>query len=312
MKPKLLNFDEFTNELVDKIRGAKKNITISVMVMHADPATVVVFDEIDKAIDRGVKVKIYLDSYTKSWRTEDLLERLKYWPRTEEYLNLFSRKSAIVIFGGRVGLNPFANRIHQKIYLIDDMAYVGGVNLGFEKAKNDLMVRFKDRKLVKWLDEWLRGFFSNKSDLPTQYKVSSETIILMDNREKSLIYGEFSKLAKECHKASISSRMCPSGPAMRYLKNKDIKYYFNPLKNMALPTKIAILWDSHKWQIKNSYTGQKYIHAKCAIFDDKIAVVCSNNFNYRGPAWHTTEVGVITTEELLVKDIQEFFDGLGA
>lgn len=310
MKPKLLNFDEFSRELVSAIKNAKQNITISVMVAYADPATATVFDEIKRALKRGVRVKIFLDNYAKAFRTEDIVNRLRYWPKTKQFLSEYSQNGAEVVFGGRVGLNPFAGRIHQKVYLIDDVAYVGGVNLSFDKPSNDLMVKIKDQKLVNWLANWLKTFFADQQNLPTKYKVNDKTTILMDNRLKSPIYEEFTRLAKECSRAQISSRMCPSGPAMKFLAGKRIKYYFNPISNMALPSKIAILWDIFRYKIKNSYQGDKYIHAKCALFDNKIAIISSNNFNYMGVKWRTTEVGLVSTDKSLVNAVKKFFDEL--
>jgi phosphatidylserine/phosphatidylglycerophosphate/cardiolipin synthase-like enzyme len=196
------------------------------------------------------------------------------------------------------------------MYLVDDVAYLGGVNFTFEKPKNDLMVKIKDAKLVEWLKRWVEGFSRGRQNLPVEYRVDHRTTVLMDNRLKAPIYDEFVRWAKSCRRAWVSSRMCPSGPAMDFLAGKDTRYFFNPLKNMAPPTRLAIVLDTRKWQIKNSYTGSKYIHAKCALFDDLTAIVSSNNFNHRGPNWRTTEVGIVTTEPSLVRDVRRFFDSL--
>jgi phosphatidylserine/phosphatidylglycerophosphate/cardiolipin synthase-like enzyme len=310
MKSELLTYDKFLPELEKAITGAKKRLTISVMVAYADPATEPYFEAIIKALRRGVKVKIYLDRYSRTFRSENVKEYIKYGIKNRDYLNKIADLGGEVTWLGRVGANPFSGRIHQKVYLADDTAYVGGINFTFKVAKNDLMVKIADGKLVDQIENWLEKFKNGQKLSDFTYQVDSKTAVLFDLPGESLIYNKLCDLAKTAKNVKISSRMCPSGPVMDILATKDTKYYFNPLKNTAPTTMLAILLDRRKYGVKNSYTGKKYIHAKCALFDNKTVIVGSENFNYRGVKWNTSEMAVVTSHASAVLGARKFFDSL--
>jgi len=307
---KLIKSADFPHELLGAINSSKKRIVVSVMAAYCDPATEVIFDAILRALKRGVKVEIYLDCYCKSLRSEGIVQQLKYGRKNRDYFRRYVALGAKIVWLGRVGLNPFAGRIHQKIYLVDDIAMLGGINLDFEKPKNDLMMRINSGRLVKWLTGRL-GELATKGELTQQrFVVDDETTVLFDSHANSPIYDTFCQLATSAKKVRVSSRMCPSGPAMSILAGKNTKYYFNPIKFMFVTTKLAIWLDLRKYRIKNSYNGDKYLHAKVAMFDDKAVIVGSNNFNYRGVQWRTTEVAVISSDKKLVSSVSQFFASL--
>ena len=310
INPKLIDFDRFTKDLPSAIDSAKKKIIISVMIAYCDPETEPVFKAILRALKRGVAVSIYLDNYSRSLRTENIIERLKYGRKNTEYFTKFREHGAQVFWLSRVGLNPFAGRIHQKIYIIDDMVWVGGINLTFEREKNDLLVQFKSAEAVDWLTQKLECLVVGKPIDSTEYRLCKNTTLLFDpGTDKSPIYDELCRLVKNAKSVKISSRMCPSGPVMELLP-KNTKYYFNLYRNMFPTTQLAIWLDTRKYGIRNSNTSKKYIHAKCALIDNKTAVVSSNNFNYRGVAWHTTEIGVVSSDKQFIQSVGHFFDSL--
>jgi phosphatidylserine/phosphatidylglycerophosphate/cardiolipin synthase-like enzyme len=310
MKPKLLKYEDFKADLLTGLKAAKKSITISVMAAYADPATEVYFQAILAAIERGVKVKIYLDNYTRTLRSENILDYIKYGIKNAKYLKNFQKIGAEVVWWGRVGLNPFAGRIHQKVYLVDDTAYVGGVNFTFGRPKNDMMVKIVDRRLVDRINNWLNRLKNGQKITNFYYQVDKTTTVIFNPPEISPIYDKLCELAQTAKKIQISSRMCPSGPVMEIFKNKSVRYYYNPIRYMTPPSRLAIWLDRRRYNVKNSYHGDKYIHAKCALIDDRIAIIGSENFNYRGVKWKTTEMGVVSSQKSLVVDVKKFFASL--
>jgi phosphatidylserine/phosphatidylglycerophosphate/cardiolipin synthase-like enzyme len=310
MKPKLLHYDQFLPELMTALQRAKRSITISVMVAYVDAVTEPYFEEILAALRRGVKVKIYLDRYSRTWRSENVIKYIKYGIKNRTYLKKMQDLGAEVVWLGRVGLNPFHGRIHQKVYLIDKTAYIGGINFAFEQPKNDLMVKIVDDKLVRRVGAWLRQLQTGRDISHCRYQVDQQTTVIFDPAGQDLIYSQLCRLAKAAREVKISSRMCPSGPVMDILATKNTKYFFNPMRNMAPTTQLAIWLDRRHYHIKNSYGGRKYLHAKCALFDNQKVIVGSENFNYRGIKWRATEMAIVTSQPSVVTSVERFFHSL--
>lgn len=150
--------DAFYRDLLDAVSKAKKTIRIETYIFDLDVQGLKVLEALSAAATRGISVKLLLDGAGCSeWEFEDaekfrkenleiqffhpLLWQRKY-SRLWTYFNL-----------GKVirGMSLMNHRNHRKVFLVDDTAYVGSMNISArhsetlmkESAWRDTVVKIK-------------------------------------------------------------------------------------------------------------------------------------------------------------------------
>ncbi|MFF7706533.1 phospholipase D-like domain-containing protein [Pseudomonas sp. NPDC007930] len=134
------------------IRNAQTSIDLQYYIVHDGLSTRALLDELIKAADRGVRVRILLDD-TTSDGLDDLLATVASHPRIQ--IRLFNplhlgRGSGITRGVGRLmNLSQQHRRMHNKLWVVDgSAAIVGGRNLGDEYFDAEPNLNFTDIDLL--------------------------------------------------------------------------------------------------------------------------------------------------------------------
>ncbi|MFH1915988.1 MAG: phosphatidylserine/phosphatidylglycerophosphate/cardiolipin synthase family protein [Nanoarchaeota archaeon] len=146
----LLLEGEFTKDFLERLRLARSRIYLQMMTFEADASGKQVFGLLLKAKKRGVDVRIIVDKYTDMMVSNMPAKHPSV--REEAILTAYAfamlKKAGIPVVRTRP-LGPLQAYIlfrnHKKLFIIDDMSYIGGMNISDHNfAWHDFMVRIDD------------------------------------------------------------------------------------------------------------------------------------------------------------------------
>jgi putative cardiolipin synthase len=130
------------------IRNAKTSLDLQYYIVHDGLSTRALIDELLKAADRGVRVRILLDD-TTSDGLDEVIATLAAHPNIQirlfNPLNLGRSTGATRTLGRLFNLSLQHRRMHNKLWLADSaVAIVGGRNLGDEYFDAEPNLNFTD------------------------------------------------------------------------------------------------------------------------------------------------------------------------
>ncbi|WPO99830.1 phospholipase D family protein [Pseudomonas sp. HR96] len=148
----LPNSGEAFRARAELIRNAQKSLDLQYYIVHDGVSTRALVDELLKAADRGVRVRILLDDLTSDG-LENIIATLAAHPNIQ--VRLFNplhlgRGTGLTRNLGRLfNLAQQHRRMHNKLWLADDsVAIVGGRNLGDEYFNAEPNLNFTDIDLL--------------------------------------------------------------------------------------------------------------------------------------------------------------------
>lgn len=309
----------YYDDLLAKLPHAKERIVLAAMFVVWDEVTDPIFREIEKALDRGVRVHILLDNYTRLGLMSNVGFLRTTWrvrfKKTLLELDQLQKKGARISYVGTIGINPFKGRCHVKITVVDNHSYsFGGINFSNEHLSNsDYMLYAHDADVADCLEQLVGHIAQAPTFLPdAEVAFGENATILFDGGEPrhSIIYSRAIELARESKRAFYVSQYAPSGALAQALGHIDTTYYFNSPEQMNVPARWGQAFDQQRYRVPNSYQLRKYIHAKFILFElknGKYALVSgSNNFSYRGVAFGTKEIALYSTDKKLWQEFHSF------
>lgn len=302
---------EYLGQLAEAISVAHQRIVIHAMVLLWDDTTAPMAKLIELSLGRGVEVWIVGDIYSKyfSDKTKRSAPENKesVWSHTSAINHRLESAGAHITYVGKLGLNPFKNRCHSKITIVDDGIYsFGGINFDAGSFENhDYMLYVQDHDLANRLQDIVKDITLGKVLDDTSGPIRPDTTLLFDGGKpgRSVIYKTACDIVANAEKVYYTSQMCPSGRLARLINRIDNECYFNRPSQTGFPSNLALKLDKSRYQINNRYTGDKYIHAKlilCEYADGSRHIVSSsNNYSWRGVAYGTKEIGIHSTNSEL-------------
>ncbi len=331
------NPSEFLVDLKERIPRAEKRIWLQAMVMETGE----VFSSLEPllldAAGRGVDVRIYHD-----WVTERYLHgNIRLLPTFNDKLlaeedavrnetkALFARLAAggvhfVEVNKPLMGIHflPVMGRNHIKIYIVDDHAWMGGMNFFDASFKNlDFMVRFENADMVQALATQFVQVNDKRPAQDYSFSVDKYGTVLVDSgiKGRSLIYKEAVKLVTEAQKEIVFvSQMVPEHYMLELLLSKskqgvnvtiytsnedDVTFTKFPLRYFYIVFKRAL--ERHGKHIRFIHLDRK-IHAKLLIVDGKEAMFGSHNFVESGVQMGTQEIAFRTREAGLVDQLSGY------
>lgn len=304
---KLVTATDYHDALLDLIPSAKRRIVIHAMVILWQPHTEIYIPLLHDALERGVEVRIVGDMFSKFQANLPKFARNDRGPRWGHTIAANSElqsRGAHIKYVGKIGLNPYKQRCHSKITIVDDTAYTfGGVNFysgGF--SFHDYMLEIKNQKLADRLYDLVREIekFPRMADVTE--KIDGHNTLLFDGGTpgSSAIYDTACDIVVDAKKVYYVSQMCPSGRLAKLINSTDNHCYFVRPTQVDPPSNLALIFDKARFGIKNLYKGKQYIHAKFILTEGKDGtkhiVSGSNNFSWRGIAFGTKEIAVHSTD----------------
>jgi cardiolipin synthase len=147
----LLTTDEFVAELHQRLAVTCRAVAIQLMTFDGDASGLAVARLLVDAAGRGVQVRLLVDSFALRFVSDRPVGRRDVRAEFRATLAMFDELRAAGVemrFTNPNGpLRLFAlARNHKKLYVIDDVVYLGGVNVSDHNFSwHDFMVRVTDR-----------------------------------------------------------------------------------------------------------------------------------------------------------------------
>ncbi len=155
----LLGNQEFVEDLHRALASAERRVLIQVMTFDGDASGLAVADLLAGAAGRGVDVRLLVDCFALRYVSDRKDTDPSVREEVAETKAMFDRLRAAgvaVTFTQPFGLVKFfgLSRNHKKLYVVDDHAYLGGINISDHNfAWRDFMIRTVDPAIVDALTE---------------------------------------------------------------------------------------------------------------------------------------------------------------
>lgn len=309
---------EYHRRLLQGIAKSKQRVMITAMVAAYDTLTKPILDELFVALERGVAVTLVFDNFTRSPFADGRLatyigEGRRQVKEILDVCDKLKQAGAHVTFIRPLGINHFKGRYHAKATIVDDTWFAcGGINFTKDSFLNtDFMLSRRSREESNVLAALIDRF--GHDDVPRDETiVFGDDTLLVDSGKpgRSIIYETALELAQQAQSAIYVSQMQPTGPLADALHRIDTTYYFNRSNQFKIPANAAALIDLFYFRGKNSYKGTVYIHAKYILFTmkdgSKQLISGSNNFHWRGVAYGTQEIALVSTNQTVWRELETF------
>jgi hypothetical protein len=306
----LITATDYYDNLVKSIPRAKKRIVIHAMVLLWQSYTEPLVPLLKDALERDVEVRIVGDMYSKLTANMPRFVRGDHgerWGHTIAINSELQSLGAHITYVGKLGLNPFKQRCHSKITIIDDHVYTfGGVNFyGGAFTFHDYMLETTNAELADQLHQLVTDIekFPRMTDLTEQLDAYNTLLFDGGTPGTSAIYETACDVVAKAKKVYYVSQMCPSGQLAKHITATDNECYFVRPAQAEPPSNLALIFDKARFGITNLYKGKRYIHAKFILTEDhdgtKHIISGSNNFSWRGIAYGTKEIAVHSTDPKL-------------
>lgn len=319
--PKLILPKTYIQDVTAEIKKANKRIALLTMVLVHDNATDELFDALEEAAQRGVKVTVAADSFTYTEFKESYIPTTHRSKRVRDATEIEKRlRAAGASFRwlGRLSMVAFSGRTHIKWSVIDDTVYAfGGVNLDLQSVLNtDYMFKVKNEALASRIiveQQRIINADSSGHAYRSHRFGDDDNMVLVDGGfwGDSIIYRRACYWAERAEHATLVSQYCPTGKLSRLLKKTNSDLYFNHWTNAGLLNRLVIRLGMYASKHTTSYHRRPYLHAKFIIFTlkdgSKVAITGSHNFVWAGVFLGTREVALETTNKKVIAQLERFF-----
>ncbi len=337
MPPVLQNPHEFLDDYILHASKATQRVWIQAMVFEVGAVSDRLTEVLIAAARRGCDVRFQVDWNSSQYVDGDLRMGPQFDLKKRAYAdqvhkaneNFFAqlRKEGIrvTILNSPLiiaRLFPIYRRNHTKLYISDNVGWMGGMNLYDEAFENvDFMVRFEDPRVVS---AFISQFEQVNERRPKQnYSIDCAEgyrfIVDSGKNGESLIYDMALEDVRSARESiEFISQIVPEGVLLEIFLQKAAKGIpvrivtssRNEKQFKSYPQKY--FYDVFKKRVmgnQNIYFTHllKTVHAKLIIVDGKIGLFGSHNFVEQGVLLGTEEICMRTEDPHLVEQLKGFF-----
>lgn len=300
----ILQTNDFVTELRTKLPLARRQILVQLMTFDGDAAGLEISELLVQAANRGVSVKLLIDSFT-SFRVSDVpVRRPEVADEYEVTKSMFARLRAENVelkFTHPLGpAKIFApSRNHKKIFIIDDACYLGGINVSDHNFEwHDFMIRIDHQPtwsevVADFEFSFAGGRRSTNSRIITNSEIETVFDSLVLNAKESVLlaspYAVDIGLTKLVKKATA--------PQIQIVASRD--------NNLDL---YEVMSPYLEWRLRRggaemlSYAN--FSHSKFLLVDDSQLLIGSSNFG-RHSFWCNQEICLLINDETFIADFKE-------
>lgn len=330
----------FLENFISAIQVARKRVWFQAMVMEHGKVFSQVENELISASKRGVDVRINVDSVSERYVHGDLdllpvVSRKKKAIENEKNRLTNGLLGRLVEGGVKITvmnppgiiakLLPVSGRNHIKMYIVDDIVWLGGLNF-YDKAFSnlDFVVRFDQTDIVRASIAQFEMVNERKplNDYIVDCEGDYRLVIDSGKRGVSLIYDEALKLVDSSKKSIVFvSQLVPEGQILDSLLEKacgglSVTIITSHPTDKTF-TKYPLKWSYTRFKrrirkredLKFIHLDRK-VHAKLIIVDEQVAFFGSHNFVDAGVLMGTEEIAVRTRDTGLVRQLVKFAEEL--
>lgn len=335
----LVTSDQFYDVLVEKVQNAKHHIYLQAMEVEFGDRMLSLQQELIAARKRGVIVRLNIDWFsTMVTDSHANIIPIITPHKRKAFLDSFKKNRQMIAEMEHAGVKVvYSNRSwniigdvfymlgrnHIKIYIIDDTAYIGGMNMQqkFFGIYADFVVQITKPDIVEALTK--QFFKINGQTLHTDsviYKSPTDTIYVdVGKSGRSIIYEHAVTLINHAKTSVVYvSKMLPDAELLQAL-NKAQKRgvqvdIITADKNVAISEfeyRIKkTVYDRQQHDLTLYLYPKTYIHAKLLVVDNSIAYFGSHNYTKIGVMFGTNEIAMQTTHKRLTQQLSTWADGL--
>jgi phosphatidylserine/phosphatidylglycerophosphate/cardiolipin synthase-like enzyme len=319
----VLKGPEFLDDLESEAKKATRRVFIKTMILGAGIATDRLLS-MYKGTKKSVDKKFHVDWIgVVGIGNLDLLKKHSPKEDSKKWFLLELKKNNVelsITNRPKFGFAGYVGRNHMKIVIVDDITYLGGVNISDRQFFSyvDFMVKIVDENLAQTLSSLFTPEKKLYEDRVIYKNKDLEVVVDAGIPRKSLIFEKAVSKIKLAKKNIIHiSQFLPDGKILHELE----KLYINgagvsiitPRKNQF--NKFFVLLNTlNKLSIKFRRVRmpiilkQTMIHAKLTIIDDKTAIFGSHNLSQKGVMVGTSEIAVFTSNPKLIKNLSNYYD----
>lgn len=311
----------FMEDFLSHARAAKERLLGESMTFEAGHITGLIMREFEKAKQRSIQTIFKID--TNSGKLEGKTDTLERGMNEALLKDLEAHEGLLQYKNPPRGLFPkipvlgkYSGRDHKKVYIADDIAWIGGINATENGFNNiDFMVKIINPQVVNALAIIFENIEHEEDyEIPTG---DPQTKILIDvgNRGKSLILDTTSKYVEDSIESVHNMSMLkPDGKFHKALNDAAIEGS-EVLVLTSDPNELEVDLSRGIQKLSRMIPHRKFynmqeggmIHAKLTIVDHKIAIFGSHNMSSQGVFLGTEEIAMITTNPQLVRSLENFF-----
>ena len=313
----ILTTDDFVGELRDQLGSASDRIVLQLMTFDGDRAGLEVGDLLLAAVGRGVDVQLIVDSFALRF----VSDRPVTDPAVQdEYAATLSMYEKLAV--GGVDLR-FTNangpgrifalaRNHKKVYVIDDVAYLGGINVSDHNFEwHDFMLRIEDPEVCSILLADLAGTASGR--YATIDRTLERSIGGADPSEITLVTNGALRVSFDRLIAQARQRIVVASPYALDRRLLDV------LGRSTAPDRTVVIADHNNFKILqaitpfltararqagiNLATYERFSHSKFLLVDDDRLLVGSSNFG-RHSLTCNQEIGLVIRDRAFIAEFE--------
>lgn len=339
---------DFINDFRMSGEEAQNRVWLQCMNFQYGHASGLVQQVLHDTAKRGLDVRVNIDAYsdvifsgkirwmslpgrgheqTLKRKDHEMKEGLKEAGAQVRIINPTIKRFGLEI---PVALAPFVGRNHTKVYIVDNIAWFGGVNVSpesFEKA--DFVVKFEDPRIV---DALSKLFLQARKEKPLQdYRmaITPEYSLLVDIGDpgQSLILDEAKKLvSRSGSEIDYLSFNPPTGGLLdgiieRARSGVNVNIVLSNIADYtsnSLPVGLLLKKTFHKFNeriegIENIHVfnyPDGSVHGKLIVVDGKEAIFGSHNFAESGVRAGTQEASMRTTDQNLISQLSALIESV--
>lgn len=321
----------FYTDQLREIRLAQNRVWIQTMALEPSHFTDLLVQSLISAQQRGVDVKIVHDSFSDYvtdnkfnhlplLKSEDREYKRFLLGRKAELLKLLEEHCQVSqtnVPAGILSYTPLPGvmgRDHKKISIVDDKAYIGGMNMTSLDAKRiDFMLKTDNQDMVNRLSLIFNQSFLNLPVFDTVYVCDDNNSLLVDSgkRFQSIIMKyAYDAIDKENESITLISPYLPSGNLRKALnravgKGLSVDVITSQASRSEFAPKIS-QFVHNAGQVKPLFPIIRYpgtVHTKALLLGNNSAIIGSHNFDELFVNLGTEEIALLTTQPEIITQL---------
>lgn len=327
---KVIRPTEFLDDFRKEVSTAKDRVWVRVMLMEQGVVIGSITHVMRQAAERGIDVRLLVDNFSLMKPAKDPYGAKVQQRFNEEMFRGLEEAGVKVGFTnppGRVGkFVPFIGRSHEKIKIVDNTAWMGGLNFGEDNFRSgDFEVKITKPEIVEALaGEFLR---TTKERSREDYEVpcDEESSLLVDigKRGRSLILERAIDLVNHAESVVENLRyFIPGGrflDALQAARNRGVKVDVvvadpqritdRPFQILDKALGVVMKVKSIKGKVPVSYYPG-WLHAKLLVVDGRTVLFGSHNLSPVDVMAGTSEMDLLSRNTTLVNNLEDFFQSI--
>ncbi len=334
---RILGTGEFYFDFFNEIQAANDRVLFQTMAFENGHFSSLLTHHLINAQKRGVNVQFVHDAYS-DYVTDNTFNHLPALSREDQQYKQFALRETQALLNSlksndikphktnsptgphRITPLPGAvGRDHKKIVVVDNIAYIGGVNFTELDAKRfDFMIKITNPSIVNNLSKILNDSLSDQPQSDHEIICDSNNTLVIDGGHlmKSLIMKNAYQLVdKEKDEIVVISPFLPTGKfaaKLNHAVESGVKVSFITSSRESLPgfaSKVSQF-------VHNFGTGsQKFstiyadgiVHAKALIaLGNSEAIIGSHNFDELFVKLGTEEIALRTKEVKIIEELKRY------